>query len=174
MKKNYFKKMKEPINYLEDAISIKKETKLYLIISIVLFLVFGIFSGIIESISVLFTLLAMVSFAAIIYFVIMMIKIKSRIMDLALVTCCCGRKYTKDGEIKWRELSHYWANSNDRAESLLMVRVEFVCTCSECGEEKTVIKTIPCGKLFYGARIEDCTKSTEEGVNKYLDNLLDE
>ena len=79
MEKNYFKKMKEPINYLEDAISIKKETKLYLIISIVLFLVLGILSGIIESISVLFTLLAMVSFAAIIYFVVMMIKIKSRI-----------------------------------------------------------------------------------------------
>ena len=174
MKKNYFKKMKEPINYLEDAISIKKETKLYLVISIVLFLVFGIFTGIFKSVGWLFTFLAMFEFAAIIYFAIMMIKIKFTIKDLANVTCSCGHKYTKDEDIKWRELSHYWANSNDRAQSLLMVRVEFVCTCSECGEEKTFVKTIPCGKLYYGARTEDCTKSTEEGVNKYLDSLLDE
>ena len=174
MKKNYFKKMKEPINYLEDAISIKKETKLYLVISIVLFLVFGILSGIIKSIGGLFTILAMVEFAAIIYFVIMMLKIKAIIIDLVNVTCRCGHKYTKDEDIKWRELSHYWSNSNDRAESSLMVRVEFVCTCSECGEEKTFVKAIPCGKVTYGARSEDRTKSTEMGVYKYLDSLLDE
>lgn len=149
----YFKRVKEPLKKPEDAEEFKKETRLYLLVSLAVAVVSGILMTVLSSVPVLpmiFTLLGLVSMILVIVFAIMMYGIKVSLKRLQNLTCeSCGAALGYDENTSWEEVRRYWSdrNNDNVAKSLLYVDVNITCVCPNCGKAKTFTEKLCAGEI---------------------------
>lgn len=173
----YFKRIKQPVKSREEAQPLLKETKTYFFICLVLAIVFGLLSGIIEIevLNLVFTALGLLLFAGVAIFGIYWYGAIRVLKRLDNVTCSCGNTFTYDDLCDWREVSRRWEDSNNGKThySKLYVTVDIKCKCSKCGAEKTFRETLCSGKITVNDySVKDNIISTGELIKDYMNGLI--
>ena len=172
MKESYFKRVKRPVASPEEAKPIIRETKIYLLISIVALFVFGFLERKVKWLSI-FTVVA--SFAMI-YFALMWSVCYRAVGRMKNLICeKCGAKLGNLENTTYEELSRQWSGGDygNNAEAKLHVTVRFNCKCTQCGTVKAFTEVLGAGNIrARGNSVTSEMITTKELVEEYLNGMI--
>ncbi len=174
-KESYFKRIKEPMKSVEDAKPIRKETLIYLLISLAAFVLFSVLGATIDSLETLFFILALIAFIPTAYFGIILYCIKRSIERFKNLHCECGAELVNDENTSWKEVKREWSDnvSKDKAEAKLYVTVRITSKCPKCGKVKTFDVKLCSGKIFISDYAnKDMIVSTQSLVDDYFAGMI--
>lgn len=175
-KEIYFKRVKRPVNNIEEAKSLKTETKIYLIISIVVTIVLALFAEQVPKLTIMIQLISYISFFFAMYFGIMLFAIGKAMGAMDNLACTrCKAKLGASSCTGWTELDRRWQahHSDNYLSGKLYVTVRFECTCPNCGESKTFTETLCSGRINI---TEHCSVAdimpAQQLVDDYFNNSI--
>lgn len=174
-KESYFKRIKKPINSIEEAKPIRRQTRIYFLISLACFVGFCLLSGVVESMSTVFKIIGICSFIPTAYFALILYAMKRSLKRFKNLHCECGAQLVNDENTSWKEVNRHWRDSNTsgRAESKLYVTVEIACKCPKCGKLKVFRETLCSGKISVSnSSLDDSVVSTQSLIDDYFAGLV--
>lgn len=168
----YFKRAKKAPATIEEAISVKKETGIYLLITIAIMVLFGILSSCFFISPGLIFFVCFVSLIAFLYFGMMYQAINRTIKRMQNLTCNkCGEKLGDLANTTYKEIYRRWVDSNNSnsPSSTLKVTIKFTCTCPKCGAVKSFTEELRSGAVTSKS---SNLISTEKLVEDYLNGFI--
>ncbi len=173
-KEGYFKRLKKPINSVEEGEPILKETKMYFFILLACGVVFSILSQI-PHVGTIFTIFGFVFLCVAIYFGYMLYALKRVLKRFENLHCKeCNTELGKE-DVTWKEINRRWTDENNgsRAEATLHLTIQFVGKCPKCGKTKIFTECLKSGKISASQySVRDTLVSTQTLVDDYFNNIL--
>lgn len=175
-KESYFKRVKRPISKVEDAKPIMKETKIYLLISAAVLLVFSSIGAFVDAVSIPFSIIGILAFVPTAYFGIMLYAMTRVVRRFKNMHCDkCNAAFVLNENTTWKEVKRVWKDSASQriAESTLYVTVKITCVCPDCGAVKTFTETLCSGKITVTDNFsKDTVVSTRSLVEDYFNGII--
>ena len=184
-KKSFFKRLKEPVNSLEEANAIKSENKKYFLLSLTVFLVsvsvivvltllnkFTFLERLYE-LEKLYELFAFIGMIGMGLFGVISYLIKTVMKKIKNLTCDkCGSKLKNDENTTWKELSHHWRDINEYS-STLWLTLQINCICPNCKQLKSFNVNLSSGNVSITDHSLDSTlKTTQSVVDDYFNGII--
>ena len=177
--KSFFKRLKEPVESLEEAKEIKKENTRYLLIFLTVFLVSGLVMGVLDLLNKfpiirgIFYLFAALGMIGTLVFCVTGYLIRTVMKKMKDLSCNkCGSKLRNDENTTWKEVSHRWIDNNEYS-STLWVTLQISCTCPNCKAPKTFAVNLSSGGInITDHSIGSTVTTTQSIVDDYFNGII--